>query len=271
MRDARDVLLESDPLCLEVRSNHAWWALLQYRRVAEVAVTVCVGVQAHVRRSDRPELGAERGALPIAEGVVFDTASTDSAEVSQQLRSHPGPARSSRVRSGTVSKLNFASTRRSLEMSRTLGPDGAASDGSILMSKSMAAGTMRKMLMSVGESESELLGSVPDALANKVPPNQLLQLLLIMKRTMIKRFREFFPTTVIDLSLLLVAACVVGAIHGTDWQLPASPGNSVMVLTTLCTLTSATFLRSFSRVRHLASCRRNCCRVCRNHVPVLLS
>lgn len=210
-------------------------------------MTVCLGAQARAHRGDGPALAAETGALPMAEGVVFDTASTDCTEVSQQLRSHPGAPKSPRARGGTKGKSTSA--RRSLEASRALASDGAGSDGSIPMSKSMAAGTMRKMLLSVGDAESELLGSVRDVLAHKDPPNQLLQLLLIIKRTAIKRLREFFPTTVIDISLLLVAACIVGAIHGTDWQLAASPGNSVMVVTTLCTLTSATFLRSFTRVR----------------------
>lgn len=184
----------------------------------------------------------------VAEGVAFDSSLTDSAETSQQLCSHP--ATTPRTRSTAARRL-FASTQRADAASTAAAADLMA-EHSGPMSKSMAAGTMRRMLQSVGDSESELLGSVRDSIAAKAAPNQLLQLLLIVKRTAIKRFRDFFPTTVIDICLLLAAACVVGAIHGTDWTLQRFPANTVMAVTTLCTLTSATFLRSFTRVRMMA-------------------
>ena len=184
--------------------------------------------------------------VALAEGVAFESDTADSAEVSQQLRSHP--ARSPRSRAGIARRL-FGSSQRSDDASSSTAAGLVAGDRSSPMSKSMVAGTMRKMLQSVGDAESEMLGSVRDSLALQVPPNQLLQLLLIIKRTFIKRFRDFFPTTVIDISLLLGASCIVGALHGTDWSLQHSPGQNVMVVTALCTLTGATFLRSFTRVR----------------------
>lgn len=65
------------------------------------------------------------------------------------------------------------------------------------------------------------------------------------------RFRDFFPTVIIDISLLLATACVVGAIHGTGWDLVDVPGNAVMAQTAVATLTGVTFLRTFTKVRAL--------------------
>ena len=79
------------------------------------------------------------------------------------------------------------------------------------MGKSFTAATMRKaMAKSGGTLDDSLLGDIHDAIADKVPPSQLLQFFIIVKRTFVKRFREFYPTVVIDVCLLLATACVVG-------------------------------------------------------------
>eukprot|EP00892_Ulva_mutabilis_P003872 jgi/Ulvmu1/1857/UM012_0013.1 len=205
-------------------------------------------LQAQALRNQRGAPRSARTGHAVGEGVAFDETVGSSADVSQQLRSHP--ARSSGERAGIARRL-FGSRAHSNDGSGSLAADLVAGDRSSPMNKSMVAGTMRRMMASVGDAESGMLGSVRDSLAQQVPPNQLLQLLLIIKRTALKRFRDFFPTTVIDISLLLAAACVVGAIHGTDWQLQQSPGQTVMAATTLCTLTSATFLRSFTREQQM--------------------
>ena len=74
-----------------------------------------------------------------------------------------------------------------------------------------AAATMRKAIAkSGGTLDDSLLGDIHDAIADQPPPNQLLQFIIIIKRTFVKRFREFYPTVVIDVCLLLATACVVG-------------------------------------------------------------
>lgn len=119
----------------------------------------------------------------------------------------------------------------------------AASSG-----KSVTAATMRKALAQSGNLDDSLFGDIHEAISDKAPPSQLLQFLIIVQRTCIKRFREFYPTIVIDICLLLATACVVGAIHGTEWKLQDVPGNAVMAQTAVATLTGVTFLRTFTKV-----------------------
>jgi hypothetical protein len=117
--------------------------------------------------------------------------------------------------------------------------------------KSISAATMRKAFQSLGSDstgDTIELENVVQAMEHKVPPNQLLQLLVVIKRAAVKRFRDFYPTTVIDTALLLSAACIVGAIHGTGWAHAKAASNAVMAMTTLATLTGATFLRTFVKV-----------------------
>jgi hypothetical protein len=75
-----------------------------------------------------------------------------------------------------------------------------------------------------------------------------MQLLVVIWRTALQRFRDFYPTTIIDITLLLGAAIVVGLFHGTGWTEAQASSNAVMAMTTLATLTGVTFLRTFTKV-----------------------
>ena len=134
---------------------------------------------------------------------------------------------------------------------------GGSSSGLVARSgKSVSAATLRKAFQSLGDThdeESLELEDVKAALRNKTPPNQLLQLIVVIKRAAIKHFRGFYPTTVVDVALLMVAACVVGGIHGTGWSQAKAASNAVMAMTTLATLTGVSFLRTFVKVRTLVS------------------
>jgi hypothetical protein len=76
-----------------------------------------------------------------------------------------------------------------------------------------------------------------------------MQLLVVIWRTALQRFRDFYPTTIIDITLLLGAAIVVGLFHGTGWTEAQASSNAVMAMTTLATLTGVTFLRTFTKVQ----------------------
>ena len=83
---------------------------------------------------------------------------------------------------------------------------------------------------------------------NKPDPNPLLQLVAVTCRTFLKRARGFFPTTVVDIVLLLISSIVIGGVHGTGWTTQRAANNAVMAMTTLATLSGVTFIRTFSRV-----------------------
>jgi hypothetical protein len=125
--------------------------------------------------------------------------------------------------------------------------------------KSISTAAMRKAFQSLGSgptSDELQLEDVVVALKNKTPPNQLLQLIIIIKRTAKKQFRGFYPTTVVDIALLMAAACIVGGIHGTGASASKGMSNAVMAMTTLATLTGVSFLRTFVRVRLAQWCAR---------------
>lgn len=132
--------------------------------------------------------------------------------------------------------------------------------------KSVSAQTMRHMFQQMGQGSKQGEIELPDiaeALAEKRPPSQLLQLWVVTKRAAMKQFRGFYPTLVVDITLLLAAACVVGGIHGTGWPQSQAPGNAAMAMTTLATLTGVSFLRTFVKV-----CFAQCCICIEKHARV---
>ena len=151
----------------------------------------------------------------------------------------------------------------------TVATSGRSASGLVVgkSGKSVSAATMRKAFQSLGKDEGTggiELEDVIVAMNHKKPPSPPHQLWIVTKRAAMKRFRDFYPTTVIDIALLLAAACIVGVIHGTSWKQAQAPSHAVMAMTTLATLTSVTFLRTLTKVRLPRS------HPCLDHVLALL-
>lgn len=100
--------------------------------------------------------------------------------------------------------------------------------------------------MSLAEDQGD---DILQEIEQKQAPNVALQLAIVLYRSGLKHLRDFYPTIVIDLVLLMCAAIIVGAIHGTHWEQYQAAGNTVMAMTTLATLSGVTFVRTFSKVR----------------------
>lgn len=211
--------------------------------------------------SDEARAGRQRatGSGPVGEGLTWDLKDSEGLSDPTQW---PDPTATSSatglsVRKGTQrGGATFASS--TFSNSQLLGTlvdrGGKSQSGSSPLvgrsGKSVSAATMRKAFQSLGSNPNEELEleDVVVALHDKVPPNQLLQLIVVTRRAALKQFRDFYPTAVLDCALLLSAACVVGAIHGTGWGAEKAASNAVMAMTTLATLTGVTFLRTFVKV-----------------------
>lgn len=196
------------------------------------------------------------------DAAAFDELTDPAASSPRSQHGTGGRAEASNAtfQTGKSSARSLSSGTFAAQAQRTVSRTAASSkqgseQGTVARSgKSVSAQTMRLLFQQLGNDNvgGQLdLPNVEAALQGKRPPSQALQLWVVTQRAAVKQFRGFYPTFVVDITLLLAASCVVGGIHGTGWNQAQAPSNATMAMTTLATLTGVTFLRTFVKVRYV--------------------
>jgi hypothetical protein len=193
---------------------------------------------------------------PVGEGLTWNITEDLKDEVPSHLQRKASSPRGAHFADMPASEISLPGTEfltSRLMSTLTASSTSKAKAGGLVArsGKSVSVATMRKAFQTLGsspDSEGLELENVMEAIKHKVPPNQFLQLLVIIRRAALKQFRDFYPTAVIDACLLMSTACVVGAVHGAKSGPEKTASNGVMAMTALATLTGVTFLRTFVKV-----------------------